>query len=460
MPTPLRPRSALAALALLASLASPAAAQPAGALARKLDSLAGAPVAAKRAVGIVAAVVRGTDTLLLKGYGRADVEWNVPMPADAMFETGSIAKQFTAAAILQLRDAGKLSLDDDLTKWLPDFDARGNAVPLRRLLDHTSGIHDFTETPEFPALVGNRAWPRDSAYALIRRYPFDFPTGTAQAYSNSGFWLLALVVEKASGMTYEDYVEKQLLAPLGMTRSMHCNSYENVERRAHGYGMENGTLYRAPTSFNTWFSGAGGICSTAADLVTWTQALHGGRVLSPESYAEMMTPATLRNGMTLRYGMGIGVGRDGRGFEARYHGGILAGFRSAVAWYPEARLTVVVLANTTGGVDPESVAEALAAAVLPARRAAGTFAGDLAPLVGRYRGRTLSGELTVEVTQGAQGLLVSGNGSPPRPVAWVEGTTFLFNNIFLTFRRPNGTGPATELGFNPAKRLYFVLTRQ
>lgn len=460
MPTPRRPRTLLAALALVAAAASTAAAQAGNALTTRLDSIAAAPVAANRAVGIVAAVVRGSDTLLLKSYGRADVEWNVPMPADAMFETGSIAKQFTAAAILQLRDAGKLSLDDDLAKWLPDFDARGNAVTLRRLLDHTSGIHDYTETPEFPALVGNRAWPRDSAYALIRRQPFDFSTGTAQAYSNSGFWLLALVVEKASGMTYEDYVEKRLLAPLGMKRSMHCNSYENVERRAHGYGMENGTLFRAPTSFNTWFSGAGGICSTAADLVTWTQALHGGRVLSPKSYAEMMTPATLRNGMTLRYGMGIGVGRDGRGHEARYHGGILAGFRSAVAWYPEARLTVVVLTNTTGGVDPESVAEALAAAVLPPRPTAGAFAGDVAPLVGRYRGRTLSGDLTVEVTQGAQGLLVSGNGSPPRPIAWIEGTTFRFNDILLTFRRPDATGPATELGFNPAKRLYFVLQRQ
>jgi CubicO group peptidase (beta-lactamase class C family) len=99
--------------------------------AQKLDSLAGSGVFEKRVAGIVAAVVKGKDTLLFKGYGKADVEWDIPMPVDAMFEVGSVAKQFTAVAVLQLRDEGKLSLDDDITKWLPDFDTRGNKVPLR-----------------------------------------------------------------------------------------------------------------------------------------------------------------------------------------------------------------------------------------------------------------------------------------------------------------------------------------
>lgn len=455
-------RACLGAIALSTAAAAPASAQPSrAALVARLDSIAGSAVAANRAVGLVAAVVRGNDTLLLKSYGRADVEWSVPMPTDAMFEIGSIAKQITAAAILRLRDEGKLGLDDDLTRWLPDFDTRGHRVPLRRLLDHTSGIHDYTETREFAGLVGNRAFPRDSAYALIQRHGFDFAPGEAQTYSNSGFWLLALVVEKASGRSYEDYVEQTLFAPLGMTRSMHCNSYENVARRAHGYGMQNGTLFRAPMSFNTWFSGAGGLCSTAADLVTWMQALHGGRVLSPASYAEMTAPSTLANGMALRYGLGIGVGTDGRGFEALYHGGILAGFRSEAAWYPAADLAIVVLTNTTGGVDPEGVAGDLAAEVLPRPRpSSARFDGDAALLVGRYRGRTANGEMTVEVTQGPEGLLVSGNGSAPRPLTWTGDWTFLFNGIRLTFHRAGSTGPATELGFNPAKRLYFVLRRQ
>ncbi|MGZ9121332.1 MAG: serine hydrolase domain-containing protein, partial [Gemmatirosa sp.] len=150
----IRLRTIVVALAATCVGASTAAAQAdRAALSTRLDSIAGAAVAGNRAVGIVAAVVRGTDTLLMKSYGRADVEWNVPMPTDATFEIGSIAKQVTAVAVLQLRDAGKLSLDDDITKWLPDFDTRGNAVPLRRLLDHTSGIHGLTEMPEFMHLA-------------------------------------------------------------------------------------------------------------------------------------------------------------------------------------------------------------------------------------------------------------------------------------------------------------------
>jgi CubicO group peptidase (beta-lactamase class C family) len=178
-------RPSLTALLLLTTSVTAAAAQSnRAALVKQLDSLAGSGVLENRAVGIAAAVVRGNDTLLLKGYGKADVEWNVPMPADAVFEIGSVTKQFTAVAILQLRDEGKLSLDDDIKKWFPDFDTRGNKLTLRRLLDHTSGIKGLTEMPEFGNLVTNSRFPRDSAYALIKRYPFEFPTGEAEIYNN------------------------------------------------------------------------------------------------------------------------------------------------------------------------------------------------------------------------------------------------------------------------------------
>jgi CubicO group peptidase (beta-lactamase class C family) len=223
IPMQIRLRPAVLVLALTILAAADASAQTGRTLAERLDSLAASGIMENRAAGMVAAVVRGGDTLLFKAYGRADIEWDVPMPADAMFEIGSVTKQFTAAAILQLRDRGKLSLEDDITDWLPDFDTRGNRVPLRRLLDHTSGIVGLTEMPEFDilGLAYNPTFPRDSTYALIRRYPFQFPTGTMQIYNNSAFWLLGLVVEKASGMTYGDYLETQLFQPLGMSRSMY-----------------------------------------------------------------------------------------------------------------------------------------------------------------------------------------------------------------------------------------------
>lgn len=456
MPSLLRP--ALTVISILAA-ASAAGAQARATLATRLDSIAGSVVAQNRAVGMVAAVVRGSDTLLMKGYGRADLEWNVPMPVDALFEIGSVAKQFTAVAILQLRDAGKLTLDDDIAKWLPDFETRGSRITLRRLLDHTSGVHDFTETPEFRSLVSNRFYPRDSAYALIKRYPFDFPAGERQLYSNSGFFLLALVVEKASGISYEEYVEKRIFEPLGMKRSMYCNYMENIERRAHGYGIEGG-VWRMPTNITTWALGAGGLCSTAPDMITWLKALHGGKVLSPRSYAEMMAPSSLANGMKLRYGLGVGVYRDIRGLDIVEHGGIVAGFRTEVRWYPEAQAAVVVLMNTTGGIDPELVGRELGSALFPPRAATKPFTGDPTPIVGRYAGRGAREDLAIEVTHGPDGLMFSGNGSPPRPMPWLEGRTFIVNNIYLTFGRPGEAGPATEVGVNPAKGLFVVIKRQ
>ena len=240
-------------LALVSICASTAIAQSGSALVQRLDSIAGAGVLENRSVGIVAAVVKAKNTLLLKAYGKADVEGDMPTTVDTVFPISSDTKQFTAAAILQLRDQGKLSLDDGITKWLPDFDTRGNKVTLRHLLGHTSGIVGLTEMPELRAmpLMRNPTATRDDVYKVISRYPFQFPTGTMQASSNSGFWLLGLIIEKASRMTYEEYVEKRIFEPLGMTRSMYCNNSENIPRRAYGYGLRNGITRRVPEIVHT-----------------------------------------------------------------------------------------------------------------------------------------------------------------------------------------------------------------
>ncbi len=436
---------------LTVSLAADAAAQANSALVQRLDSIAGHWVQRDLAVGVVAAVVRGTDTLLFKAYGKADVEWDVPMPLDAMFETGSVTKQFTAAAVLQLRDQGKLSLDDDVTRWLPDFDTSGHTVTLRHLLAHTAGIADFTETPEFGSLSTNIRFPRDSAYALLQRYPSQFEPGEAPIYNNSGFWLLGLVIERASGMTYEDYIEQQIFAPLGMTRSMYCHSEENIPRRAHGYFVSRDrVIRRAWTVAHTWPFAAGSLCSTVGDMVTWLQALHGGGVLSPTSYAEFITPSRLNDGTPLRYSMGLQVGPDPRGLMYIGHGGRGPGFWVEVGWYPDAQMAVVVMINNVGPLDPQEVVTNLANEVLgwtppPPKR----FTGDPAPLVGRYVGQGRGEEMIVEVAQTPQGLAFSINGAPPRVIPWIEGLTFGRGLPRLIFRRANGdSGPVTELRFS------------
>lgn len=444
-------RSSLGAIALLTIAGSAAAAQSDSTLAQRLDSIAGYWVQRHYAVGIVAAVVRGGDTLLLQAYGKADVEWDVPMSLDAMFEIGSVTKQFTAVAVLQLRDEGKLSLDDEITRWLPDYDMRGHTVTLRHLLAHTGGIADFTEAREFGGLSTNIRFPRDSAYVLQRRLAPQFAPGEAQIYNNAGFWLLGLVIEKASGMTYEDYIEQKIFAPLGMTRSMYCNSMENVPRRAHGYFVSRDSLIRrAWTVAHTWPFAAGSLCSTVGDMVTWLRALHRGRVLSPASYAEFITPARLNDGTPLRYSMGLQVGPDPSGLLYLGHGGRGPGFWVEAGWYPEAQMAVVVMINNVGPLDPQEVVTDLADEVLgwtpPAPR---RFTGDPAPLLGRYVGPGRGEDMTVEVVQTPQGLGFAINGAPPRAIPWIEGLTFGRGLPRLIFRRANGvSGPVTELRYS------------
>ena len=441
-------------------------AQSAAPLAERLDAIAGAAVRESRSVGITAAVAKGKEILLLKAYGKSDVEGNVPMTVDTVIPIGSVTKQFTAAAILQLRDQGKLGLEDDLTKWLPDFETQGNKVTIRHLLGHTSGIVGVTEMPELRAmkLMMNPAVTRDDVYRVISRYPFLFPTGTRQSYSNSGFWLLGLIVEKASGMSYEDYVEKKMFQPLGMTRSMYCTKSDNIPRRAYGHGLRNGVkpFVRVNPIVHTGTYAAGALCSTAEDMITWLQALHGGKALSPRSYKEMITPAKLDDGTSLRYGMGLFVGEDRRGLKHIGHDGGGFGFGAVANWYPDAGLAVVVLTNSQP-TDIAAVTNDLAAAVLPALPPARPFTGEASLIVGTYKGSGRpggrSGDFIIEVTQTPQGIAFSFEGAPAEPLPWVEDWTFRRNTSLLTFRRNGQTGPATELRFDTGGG-HFILKRQ
>lgn len=454
-----RIRATCLAVTLLAAAAG-AHAQDRAALVARLDSLAGAPVAEGRAAGISVAVVRGGDTLLLKGYGKANIELDVPMPTHAVHEIGSVTKQFTAAAILQLRDEGRLSLDDDLTKYLPDYPTGGRSIPVRRLLDHTSGIRGITEIAEFRNLQ-HRGWPRDSAIAMMARAPFDFEPGQAMIYNNSAYILLGHIIEKASGMTYERYVEDRMLAPLGMTGSSYCDNSEVVPLRAAGYQIAGGNVRRAPMNDHTWPYSAGSLCSTAGDLVAWLHALHGGRVLGQASYAEMTSQSRLSDGTPLRYGMALSVDQEPGGARMIGHGGGIAGFTAQANWYPDAQLAVVVLINSNGPVSAGALASELARAIIPAAQAEPRFfTGDAAELTGRYSGPSRGRDLVVDVSRNDEGVLVASvNGSPTQPLPWIEGWRFgRAGANLMTFERSGATGPVDVLRWD-AGGGYYILRR-
>src|SRR5262249_34986975 len=219
----------------------------------------------------------------------------------AVYEIGSGTKQFTAAALLQLVEQGKVNLDDDISKDLPDYNAQGRKIPVRRLLDHTSGIKGYTEIPEFRTLIPLKL-PRDTLVKIFSKKPFDFEPGEEQIYNNSAFFLTGMIIAKVSGMPYEDYVEKNLFAKAGMNDSHYCSESKIIKNKVEGYDTDStGPINKGALS-HKWPYAAGSLCSSAVDLVRWNEALHrDGKILGPAAYQEMITPGKLNDGTVVGY---------------------------------------------------------------------------------------------------------------------------------------------------------------
>lgn len=422
----------------------------------KIDSIVNARITSGKAAGASVAVVRGSDTLVMRGYGMADLEFEVPTPPDAVYEIGSVTKQFTAVAIMQLVEQGKLSLDDDLTKYLPDYPTRGTRIPVRRLLDHTSGIKGYTEMPEFGRLMIQKL-PKDTLVKLFSKAPTDFAPGEAEVYNNSAYFLAGLIIEKVSGMSYADYVQKNLFDRAGMPNSRYCSEREIVKRRANGYDPADSTgrLVRAAYLDHTWPYAAGSLCSTVGDLVKWNQALHGGRVLSPEAYGELIKPDTLNDGTLLRYAKGLAlVPLAGR--PAIWHDGGINGFISLNRYLPQDSLSVVVLWNSTG--EDLDVGEDIIEAVLgPAPSRAAEFTGSLDEYAGTWKGTGRGRPLEIVLAADSGRLTMKQGRGKPEALTFVGDDTWERGGTVLKFERRNGQ--LSRLRFD-AGYLYAYASRQ
>ncbi len=405
-----------------------------------VDSIVGAALTGGRAAGVSIGVVRGKDTLVLKAYGFADLEFDVPTPERAIYEIGSVTKQFTSASILLLTEQGKLSLDDPLTKYLPDYPTQGNTVTIRRLLDHSSGITGYTEMRMFGSLIPQRL-PRDTLVKLFSREPFKFKPGDALAYNNSAYFLLGLIIEKASGKTYGDFVKENLFDKAGMVDSRYCNEREITKRRTHGYEFSQGRLLVKAHLDHTWPFAAGSLCSTAWDLIAWSQALHGGKILTPASYRLMTTPTKLNDGTPVRYAMGL-VNDSLGGRHAITHGGGINGFLTEAAYFPDDQLTIAVLMNSAGPVSPSAMLSAIADLIhgRPAVPSPTLLDHPAADYVGTFRGVGRGDSLAVAVITDSTGVRFRlGGGGQPGPAArYVGGDTFMLGRNRLTFLREGG----------------------
>lgn len=313
-------------------------------IAAVVGSVARAQIANGHLVGMTVAVDSRSGVRVVRGYGMAHVGLNAPANDTTLYKIASVSKQVTAAAILQLVEAGKLALDDPITNHLPGYPTHGHAITVRHLLTHTSGVQGFRVLHE-----DNRQRFRvDLTYvdmvAMFGTAPLEFAPGEKHVYNNMGYYLLGEIIARVSGVPYGTYVERELFRPLGPTSMYFCDERRVLPNRAEGYERDSGQLVRARYISEHVTGAAGALCATAGDLVRWTNALHGGNVVSAQSLREMLAPAVLTSGKTVPYGFGVSL-EDRFGHSAVSHGGMSNGFASVAAHFPESGVTIVVLAN-------------------------------------------------------------------------------------------------------------------
>jgi CubicO group peptidase (beta-lactamase class C family) len=364
-----------------------------------------------------------------RGYGGANLELRVPITPATVFDIGSTSKQFTAMSVLLLARDGALSLDDDVRKWLPELPSYGVPITIRHLLHHTSGLRDYLTLME---LAGERfenvSTDDDALAAIIRQRALNFRPGSEWQYSNTGYFLLSIIVKRASGMTLSRFAAERIFRPLGMTHThIHDDHRMIVPDRATGYDPPDSTgAFRIDMS-NFEQTGDGSVMTTVEDLLRWDENFYAGAVGGPAVLAEMVAPGTLADGTALDYASGLFVDRH-RGLPTVAHGGSWAGYRAELLRFPTEHASVAVLCNVAGS-NPEGLALQVADVWLAGRfpEGAGSTSADRgagsavivppAGIAGTYRDAALGAIARVVSRGDTLRLLFSGADLALRPVA-------------------------------------------
>jgi CubicO group peptidase (beta-lactamase class C family) len=406
----------LAAAVVVALLPKAAHAQtvvPADARVRTVvDSLARAFLADNQAPGVSIGVVRDGDTIVTKGWGFANLEEGVPATAATLYRIGSITKQFTSAAVMRLVQAGKVSLNDSIAAYVPDLPPAWRAVTVRELLNHTSGIPSYTDIGERWQRRWREDMPPDTLVAMTAKDSMWFTPGTKWRYDNTGYVLLGMLLDHETGTPYPEYIEKDLLRPLGLAHTYYCDTHRMLADRAPGYGHEGDHWQHAAFLSMTQPYSAGALCSTVGDLARWNLLLAGGQVVDSASYHAMTTPTGAARAS--HYGFGLGSDTlDGHAIIK--HGGGIPGFITSNGYLPDDRLSVTVLTNA-GTSSPGPLADQVTRAALgipllqPPKRAALTDA-QRKPYVGDYEMALPNGQtMQLTITDDGKALQAQAHG--------------------------------------------------
>ena len=355
----------------------------------RIDSAAKQDVASGRVAGAAVAVLRDGQLVFSRGYGRSNLELSAPVGAKTVFRIGSLTKQFTAAGVLLLAEQGRLKIDDKLSVYLPHF-PRANEVTLRDLLNHTSGIHNFTEGPVIDKISTSGATVQQLVTDIAEQSPlYDFDPGKGWWYSNSNYALLGAVIEKVSGESWAAFMKTQIFDKLGMADTAADDARDVVPGRASGYSLIKGSPGRFRNADFTAMSvpyAAGALRSTVGDMARWSAGLYGGKLLKPESLKEMLAPGRLRSGAEDQTAIAwpggkafappagyvpgpYAFGLDHHSENGRRivgHDGSIAGFDALMQTYVDEGLTIIVLTNTNGAAHP--LGAKIAKILMPAPR--------------------------------------------------------------------------------------------
>jgi D-alanyl-D-alanine carboxypeptidase len=387
-------------------------------------------------------VAKGGNILFEKGYGMADIEWSIPNSPAAKFRLGSITKQFTATAILQLAEQHKLSLQDPACKY---FDACPDAwkkITIHQLLSHTSGIPSYTDDKDFskPPFLRVPKTPGE-VLLLSKDKPLEFEPGTKWKYDNSGYTFLGVILEKASGEKYADYLNTHIFQPLSMSDSGYDQTAVVLPHRASGYQPCGKSLCNSDYIDMSLPYSAGSLYSTVDDLYKWDRALNTDKLLTKASRDLMFTP------VIHDYGYGWMLGRMANHKQIG-HGGGIPGFSTYIARFPEDDATVIVLSNNAAG-DPGGVAAALAGTLfgekvnLPGEMKAVPISSAV---IDRYVGTYQVGPLLMTFTNENGHLMVAPKGQPKIEALASSETQFFVDRVGAVFTFiPGADGKASEV---------------
>jgi CubicO group peptidase (beta-lactamase class C family) len=312
--------------------------------------------------GVALAVNRGGKLVKLAGYGLANVEWNVPVTPQTVFQIQSVTKQFTATAIMMLAEEGKLSLDAKVSAYLDGTPESWKDITIRHLLNQTSGIKDFINEPT--ASLRLEVTEEEVFKATVNR-PLNSQPGEKYAYSNTNYHLLAMIIRKITGHSYGDFLKQRVFDPLQMGRTRLMSWSDIITNRAAGYNQQNGILQNGQFVAGSILAyGGGGILSTAEDMAKWDAALRSDALVQHSVLEQMWLPAKLNGGGVSSYGFGWGIGGQAPHRFVQHSGGHITGFTSYIVRFLDDDLSVIVLANS-GYANPGKIAHAIAGLYIP-----------------------------------------------------------------------------------------------